>query len=42
MNLAIHDLVDNYEELERDFELFFKKLMDFTTKKLKELYEEMG
>jgi len=41
MNLAIHDLAANYEELEKDFELFFKKLKDFTTKTLKEIYEKM-
>ena len=42
MDLAIHDLAANYEEIEKDFELFFKKLMDFTTKTVKELYEKMG
>ena len=41
MDLAIHDLAANYEEIEKDFELFFKKLMDFTTKTLKELNEKM-
>jgi acyl carrier protein phosphodiesterase len=42
MDLAIHDLAANYEEIEKDFELFFKKLMDFSAKTLKELYEKMG
>ena len=41
MDLAIHDLEANYEEFEEDFEIFFKKLSNFTTKTLNEIYEKM-
>jgi acyl carrier protein phosphodiesterase len=41
MDLAIHDLEANYEEFEKDFEIFFKKLSNFTTKTLKEINEKM-
>lgn len=37
MDLAIKDLVEHYEELETDFTVFFKELIEFTDEKTKEL-----
>jgi acyl carrier protein phosphodiesterase len=40
MNLAIHDLNEHYYFFEEDFLIFFKKLRNFSAKKLIELKEE--
>jgi acyl carrier protein phosphodiesterase len=37
MHLAIEDLKINYTSFENDFEEFFKQLINFTNKKIKEL-----
>ena len=37
MNLAIHDLLDHYDDFENDFTVFFKELIDFSDDKLEEI-----
>ncbi len=37
IHLAIHDLIENYAELEKDFTQFFEKLRTFCALKLKEI-----
>lgn len=37
MDLAIHDLVDHYDDFESDFTVFFNELIDFSDKKLIEI-----
>ena len=38
MHLAIEDLIINYSSFENDFTAFFEQLINFTNKKIKELY----
>ena len=40
MHLSIHDLKEHYLDFEKDFSLFFKKLRNFSAKKLIELNKE--
>ena len=42
MHLAINDLKEHYLDFEKDFSLFFKKLRNFSAKKLIELNKEQG
>ena len=42
MNLAIDDLNGYYEEFEQDFTLFFEKLRNFSTIKLKDIKKELS
>ena len=37
MNIAIEDLQEHYSDLETDFSLFFKELINFTDNKINEL-----
>ena len=37
MNLAIHDLLEHYDDFENDFTVFFKELIDFSDDKLEEI-----
>lgn len=37
MHLAIHDLLDHYDDFENDFTIFFKELIDFSDDKLDEI-----
>ena len=36
MNIAIEDLQEHYSDLETDFSLFFKELINFTDNKINE------
>jgi len=40
IHLAIHDLIENYSELENDFTQFFEKLRIFSALKLKEIHNK--
>jgi acyl carrier protein phosphodiesterase len=40
IHLAIHDLIENYAELEKDFTLFFQKLRNFCNLKLEEINKQ--
>lgn len=42
MNLATKDLADHYNDFDQDFTIFFKKLRNFSAKKLLELNKEFA
>ena len=42
MNLAINDLKANYKEFEKDFEVFFDKLRNFSAMTLEEIKEDFN